>query len=126
MNSLKASDQTSTFAELKSSVALFARDRDWEQFHAPKNLTMAIATEAAELMEPFLWLSSEASLSLCATPEKKAKIAEELADVMIFSLQFANMTGIDVAAAIEAKIAKNASKYPVTKAKGRSEKYTEL
>jgi len=119
-------DTTTTLAQLKEATATFARERDWQQFHAPKNLTMAIAAEAGELMEPFLWISPEASLTLCSTPEKRAQIGEELADVMIFSLQFANMTGIDVAAAIDSKIAKNAAKYPVSKAKGRSDKYTEL
>ena len=113
-------------AQLKHATATFARERDWEQFHAPKNLTMAIAAEAAELMEPFLWVTAAESTTLCSKPEKKAKIEEELADVLIFAFQFANMTGIDIAAAVEAKIAKNAAMYPVAKAKGRSDKYTEL
>ena len=119
-------DDKVTLSELKHATATFARERDWEQFHAPKNLTMAIAAEAAELMEPFLWVTAAESTTLCSKPEKKAKIEEELADVLIFAFQFANMTGIDIAAAVEAKIAKNAAKYPVAKAKGRSDKYTEL
>lgn len=90
------------------------------------NLSMALATEAGELMEHFLWVSGAESSALCATSGKKAKIEEELADVVILALQFANMAKIDVAAAVETKIAKNAAKYPIAKAKGRSDKYTEL
>jgi dCTP diphosphatase len=122
---MKADNHT-TVAELKAVVAAFARERNWEQFHAPKNLSMAISAETAELMEHFLWASAEDSRSMCQDPEKRAQVAEELADVVILSLQFANMTGIDVAAAIETKISANAAKYPVSKAKGRSAKYTEL
>jgi len=119
-------DDSTTFAELKSRVLAFARERDWEQFHAPKNLSMALAAEAGELMEHFLWSTSEASRTIARDPAKRQKIEEELADVVIYALEFANMTGINVAAVIETKMAANAKKYPVEKAKGRSEKYTEL
>ncbi len=120
------SDSATTLAELKKRVLSFARERDWEQFHAPKNLSMALAAEAAELMEHFLWASPEESRAVALDPAKRARIAEELADVVIYALEFANATGLDVAANIEAKIAANARKYPVEKAKGRSVKYTEL
>jgi len=119
-------DATTTFADLKSRVLAFARERDWEQFHAPKNLSMALAAEAGELMEHFLWATSDASRTIAVDPAKRKKIEEELADVVIYALEFANMTGIDVAAVIETKMEANAKKYPVEKAKGRSEKYTEL
>jgi NTP pyrophosphatase (non-canonical NTP hydrolase) len=119
-------DATTTFAELKSRVLAFARERDWEQFHAPKNLSMALAAEAGELMEHFLWATPEASREIARESGKRQKIEEELADVVIYALEFANMTGIDVAAVIETKMAANAKKYPVEKARGRSEKYTEL
>jgi NTP pyrophosphatase (non-canonical NTP hydrolase) len=119
-------DSTTTLAELKTRVLAFARERDWEQFHAPKNLSMALAAEAAELMEHFLWAAPEASRGVTQDPAKRKKIEEELADVVIYALEFANVTGIDVAAAIEAKMAANARKYPVEKARGRAEKYTEL
>lgn len=119
-------DSTTTVAEIKTRVLDFARERDWEQFHAPKNLSMALAAEAGELMEHFLWATPEASRTVVADPAKRAKIEEELADVVIYALEFANMTGIDVAAVIEKKMAANAAKYPVEKAKGRSDKYTEL
>src|SRR5277367_1900037 len=120
------SDSATTLAELKERVLAFARERDWEQFHAPKNLSMAMAAEAAELMEHFLWASPEQSRAVAADPAKRARIAEELADVVIYALEFANATGLDVAANIEAKMAANARKYPVDKARGRSAKYTEL
>jgi NTP pyrophosphatase (non-canonical NTP hydrolase) len=119
-------DSNTTLAELKTRVLAFARARDWEQFHAPKNLSMALAAEAGELMEHFLWTTPDQSRAVVADPAKRTKIAEELADVVIYALEFANITGLDVAAAIEAKMAANAQKYPVEKARGRAEKYDEL
>ncbi len=119
-------DSSTTVAEIKARVLAFARERDWEQFHAPKNLSMALAAEAGELMEHFLWATPEASRTIAGDAVKRQKIEEELADVIIYALEFANMTGIDVAAVIEAKMAANAAKYPVEKARGRSDKYTEL
>ncbi|MFM8334555.1 MAG: nucleotide pyrophosphohydrolase [Opitutaceae bacterium] len=121
-----ASDARTTVAELKSQVLAFVRERDWEQFHSPKNLSMALAAEAGELMEHFLWSTPEQATAVARDPAKRERIAEELADVVIYALEFANMTGIDVAAAIQAKLASNARRYPVEKAKGRSDKYTEL
>lgn len=119
-------DSATTLADLKTRVLAFVRERDWEQFHTPKNLSMALAAEAGELMEHFLWATPEASRAIAADPAKRAKIADELADVVIYAIEFANMTGLDISAAIEAKMVANAQKYPVEKAKGRSEKYTEL
>ncbi len=127
METKALTDATATLGEIKTRVLAFAHERDWEQFHAPKNLSMALAAEAGELMEHFLWDTPEASREKVANdPARLAKIEEELADVVIYALEFANMTGIDVAAAIERKMAQNAAKYPVAKAKGRSAKYTEL
>jgi NTP pyrophosphatase (non-canonical NTP hydrolase) len=119
-------DSTATVADLKARVLAFVRERDWEQFHAPKNLSMALAAEAGELMEHFLWATAEQSRAIAAEPPKRARVAEELADVVIYALEFANATGIDVAAAVEAKMAANARKYPVEKSRGRADKYTEL
>jgi dCTP diphosphatase len=119
-------DSTATFAELKSRVLAFVRERDWEQFHSPKNLSMALAAESGELMEHFLWATPEQSRAIANEPAKRMKIADELADVVIYAMEFANMTGLDISAAIEAKMLANAKKYPVEKARGRSEKYTEL
>ena len=119
-------DDATTLGEIKARTLAFARERDWEQFHAPKNLAMALAGEAAELMEHFLWATPEASRELAREPAKRRKIEEEIADVVIYAAEFANMTGIDLAAAIETKMAANARKYPVEKARGNSAKYTEL
>ena len=119
-------DAATTVEEIRERVMTFARERDWEQFHSPKNLSMALAAEAGELMEHFLWTESQASAATLADPRKRSKIEDELADVVIYALEFANIGGIDLAKAIEAKLAQNAAKYPVEKAKGRSVKYTEL
>ena len=119
-------ESATTISDLKARVLAFVRARDWEQFHSPKNLSMALAAEAGELMEHFLWATPEQSRAIANEPAKRSKIADELADVVIYALEFANITGLDVAAAIEAKMKANAQKYPVEKARGRSEKYTEL
>ncbi|MEO5961345.1 MAG: MazG-like family protein [Opitutaceae bacterium] len=119
-------DSATTLAELKTRLLDFVREREWEQFHSPKNLSMALAAEAAELMEHFLWATAEQSRGIAADAAKRGKIADELADVVIYALEFANATGLDVASAIETKMAANAKKYPVEKARGRSAKYTEL
>jgi NTP pyrophosphatase (non-canonical NTP hydrolase) len=119
-------DQATQIQEIKDRVLAFAQARDWEQFHSPKNLSMAISAEASELMEHFLWQSPEASRQDMNAPALRAKVEEELADIFIFAIEFANVTGIDIAAIIESKMALNAQKYPVEKAKGRSAKYTDL
>jgi len=119
-------DETATVAALRESVLAFARERDWEQFHSPKNLSMALAAEAGELMEHFLWSESRNSAAALVDPKKREQIEDELADVVIYALEFANIGGIDLARAIGTKLAKNAAKYPVEKARGRSDKYTEL
>lgn len=120
------SDSGTTIDDIKQHVMAFARERDWEQFHSPKNLSMALAAEAGELMEHFLWSTPEQSRAIAQDPIKRGKIADELADVVIYALEFANSTGLDLAASIEAKMQANAKKYPVEKARGRADKYTEL
>lgn len=119
-------DDAVCLGELKAKVLDFARERDWEQFHSPKNLSMALAAEAAELMEHFLWTDSEASRKTAREDRLRKAIEEELADVVIYALEFANQSDLDLTAAIEAKLEQNAIKYPVEKARGRSVKYTEL
>jgi len=119
-------DAETCMQEIKDRALAFTKERDWEQFHSPKNLSMAIAAEAAELMEHFLWQSPEQSREDAQGEKLRAKIEEELADIFLFAIQFANMTEIDISAAIEAKMKRNAEKYPVEKARGRSDKYTEL
>jgi dCTP diphosphatase len=121
-----AEDAKSTFAELKQRILEFSDEREWGAIHTPKNISMALASEAAELMEHFLWTDSAQSRALCDDPVKGPKIREELADVLIYALEFANRTGIDVAQAIEEKVRVNGIKYPVEKARGNSKKYDEL
>jgi dCTP diphosphatase len=116
------SDSTTTVAELRKLIADFVAERDWSQFHAPKNVSMALAIEAAELMEHFQWLTTEDSRSLANEPEKLAEVAEELADVIGYSFALANELGIDVSSAIRAKMVKNAEKYPADKYRGRYER----
>jgi NTP pyrophosphatase (non-canonical NTP hydrolase) len=116
------SDRETTLLEVKSRVLEFVKDRDWERFHSPKNLSMALAAEAAELMEHFLWDTPEASVERA----KNEEVADELADIVIYAIEFANITGIDLSKAIESKMEKNASKYPVEKARGNALKYTDL
>lgn len=123
---MDASDDTCTLGELKRRIQAFARERDWEQFHAPKNLSMALAAEAAELMEHFLWVEPAASTQRASEPGRRRDIEDELADIVIYAMEFANMTGIDLSAAIATKMQANALKYPVEKARGRADKYTEL
>jgi NTP pyrophosphatase (non-canonical NTP hydrolase) len=119
-------DENTTLGTLKTEVLAFAHARDWEQFHSPKNLSMAIAAEAAELMEPLLWVTPEESRAVMDRPDKRAALQDELADIVVYCLEFANQTGIDLTTAITAKMARNAEKYPVEKARGRAEKYNEL
>lgn len=119
-------DAATRVAELKERILAFAQERDWTQFHTPKNLSMALAAEAGELMEHFLWADQAGQQAVLARPDKRAKIQDELADVIIYALEFANMTGIDVATAVTSKMQTNALKYPADKARGRSEKYNEL
>jgi NTP pyrophosphatase (non-canonical NTP hydrolase) len=113
------SDATTTVAELRQLVADFVAQRDWSQFHSPKNVSMALAIEAAELMEHFQWLTTEASRRMVDEPEKLAAIGEEIADVVGYSFALANELGIDLSSAIRAKMVKNAVKYPADQYRGR-------
>jgi NTP pyrophosphatase (non-canonical NTP hydrolase) len=115
-------DTTTTLEQLKKNVQEFVREREWEQYHTPKNLSMAIATEAAEVMEPFKWVKSDDSLE--HFKQHRAEIEDEIADVLITVLCFANSTGIDISSAFKKKLAEIKKKYPVQKAKGRADKYT--
>lgn len=114
-----ATDHDTTVATLRQDMARFVRERDWEQFHDPKNLSIAIATEAAELMEHFRWIKNDPSRDLVRDPQAKAAIAEELADVLAFAFSFANAADIDITTALRAKMAKNAAKYPADQYQGR-------
>ncbi len=115
-------DRETTLQQLKEQVGNFVRERDWEQFHTPKNLSMSIAIEAAELMEHFQWLTVEQSKDL---PDPALHdIGEELADIVIYSLSMANALNLDLAQTVRAKMAKNISKYPSDKVRGKAHKYT--
>jgi NTP pyrophosphatase (non-canonical NTP hydrolase) len=112
-------DATTTVAELRRLIADFVAERDWSQFHSPKNVSMALAIEAAELMEHFQWITTEASRHLASDPEKLAAVAEEIADVVGYSMALANELGIDLSSTIRAKMVKNAQKYPANEFRGR-------
>ena len=101
----------------------FAQEREWEQFHSPKNIATALAVEAAELLEPFQWLKEEESRRLAENPTDYARVEEEIADVMIYLLRLADLLEINLDQAVEEKIRKNAEKYPVALAKGNAVKY---
>ena len=112
-------DTTTTVQELREAMARFVRERDWEQFHSPKNLVMGLSVEAAELTEHFLWIDNEASRQVVGDAAKMGEIADEMADVACYLLALSNTLGIDLSDAITAKLAKNALKYPVEKVRGR-------
>ena len=110
--------------KLRNAVRKFAAERDWDQFHSPKNLAMALSVESAELLEIFQWLTEEESRDL--PPPTKAAAADEIADVLIYLLRIADKLAIDPVAAAQHKMIANAQKYPADKARGNNKKYTEL
>ena len=108
---------------LRSRLETFARERDWEQFHSPKNLSMALSVEVAEIAEHFQWLTEEQSRELDAA--KRAEVEQELADVLIYLVRLADQLGIDLLEAAQRKLAVNEAKYPADKVRGSSRKYSE-
>jgi NTP pyrophosphatase (non-canonical NTP hydrolase) len=113
------SDSTTSIAALKQLVADFVARRDWGRFHAPKNLSMSLAIEAAELMEHFQWISPEESRQMADDPDRLAAVGEELADVLCYALAMSNELGLDLSTTVRRKIAKNELKYPVAEYRGR-------
>jgi NTP pyrophosphatase (non-canonical NTP hydrolase) len=113
------SDHTTTVAALREQWAQFVAQREWEQFHSPKNLVMALAVEAAELMEHFLWIDNDASRTMAREPAVREQIADELADVSGVVLALCNALDLDLSEAIAHKMAKNVLKYPVEQSRGR-------
>ena len=116
-------DSRTTLAQLKKQIAKFIQQRDWEQFHSPKNLSMAIAIEAAELMEHFQWHYK--GQDLMRLKERKGEIENELADILAFILSFSNLYKIDLSNALLRKLKLNAKKYPSKLVRGQAKKYTE-
>lgn len=112
------------FDKLREQLRDFAAARDWDQFHSPKNLAMALAGEAGELLENFQWLTEEQSRD--PAPEVLAAASEEIADVLLYLVRLSDKLGIDPVAAAHSKMLANAQKYPVEKARGTARKYTEL
>ena len=114
-------DNKTTIYDLEQKIKLFCEERDWDQFHNPKDLAISISLEAAELLEVFQWSGSD---TLCE--QKKDKIKEELADVINYCVLMADVCGLDMDEIGQEKIKINNEKYPVKKAKGKSDKYSEL
>jgi len=115
---------TDTLKRLRDELAQFAAERDWDQFHNPKNLAMAVAGEAGELVEHFQWLTFEQAANLSRAT--RDEVALECADVLLFLVRLCDKLDIDLGAAAQKKLALNAKKYPVEKARGRATKYTKL
>jgi dCTP diphosphatase len=109
--------------DLRGNIKAFIEERDWEQFHSPKNLAMALSVEVAEIVEHFQWLTEEQSRNL--PPEKLAEIREEIGDVMIYLTELADKLGVDPVEAAKAKVTINGQKYPAELVKGKASKYTE-
>lgn len=112
-------DDHTTVAALREQVARFVAEREWQLYHDPKNLSMALAIEAAELMEHFQWVRSDELSAVVADPARRAEIADEVADVTCFLLAFVNAIGVDLSAAVDQKLRKNKVKYPVEQFRGR-------
>ncbi|MBE9508810.1 MAG: nucleotide pyrophosphohydrolase [Chloroflexi bacterium] len=113
-------DERTTLAELRQRVAEFVDARDWKQFHTPQNLSAAIAIEAAELMEHFQWLTGEQAAAAMQDEAKRAAVADELADVLIYALSLANALEVDVSAAVASKLERNEQRFPVKEWRGRA------
>ena len=114
----------SDLESLRNQLRTFAAERDWDQFHSPKNLAAALAVEASELLEHFQWLTEAQSQQL--PPETLDEVRAEVADVLLYLIRISDKLGINLVEAAKAKIVLNAEKYPVEKARGSSKKYTAL
>ena len=115
-----------TNADLQHALREFARERDWDQFHNPKNLAMALCGEIGELADLFQWLTPAQSAAIMGDPRRAHQVREELADVFGYVLRMADVLDVDLDSALRDKIDSNAVKYPVDKSRGRATKYTEL
>jgi dCTP diphosphatase len=122
-NSRSDGNASDALLSLRDALRQFAADRDWSQFHSPKNLAIALSVEAAELLEPFQWLKDGTAAEL--GPEGLAAVSEEMADVLLYLVMLADKLDVDLLAAARDKLEKNALKYPVEKSRGSARKYTE-
>ena len=111
---------------LQQALALFARERDWDPFHSPKNLAMALTGEVGELVELFQWLSEDASRRAAQDPATAGPVRDEIADVLIYLVRLAAVLGVDLDEAVRRKLAANALKYPVERARGKAKKSSDL
>lgn len=112
--------------DLKQRQRQFAQERDWDQFHTPKNLSMALAGEVGELLELLQWLTPQQAAAIADDPELLGAVEEEVADIQLYLWRFAEKCGVDIASAVERKLAINETKYPVEISKGSARKYTQL
>ena len=112
-------DAATTLAELKDVVRRFVEERAWQPFHAPKNLAMGLACEAAELMEHFLWVDGPASYGIAQEPARREQIADEMADILCYLLNLSTTLDIDLSDALRDKMVKNALKYPAEQYRGK-------
>ena len=124
MSASEHSNSPASLQDLRDRLRKFASDRDWDQFHSPKNLAIALSVEASELLEHFQWITSEQSQSLSA--EEISAVRKEMADVLLYLIRLSDKLDVDLLEAAREKILENAQKYPVEKAKGSSKKYTGL
>ena len=113
-------------SRLQEAIALFARERDWDPFHSPKNLAMALTAEVGELVELFQWLSEGASRSVAQDPATARRVRDEIADVLVYVVRLAAVLGVDLDEAVRSKLAANALKYPADRARGNAKKYSDL
>ena len=113
-------------ARLQQAIALFARERDWDPFHSPKNLAMALSAEVGELVELFQWLSEGASSRVAQEPATARPVRDEIADVLVYLVRLAAVLDVDLDEAVRSKLATNALKYPVDRARGSAKKYSDL
>lgn len=114
-----------TIQQLKKDIKEFVKGRNWEQFHSPKNLSMSLSIEAAELMEHFQWTNTvDEAVKVLKDKRKRSEVEDEVADIAIYLIDFCNLYNVDFEKAIIKKMKKNVKKYPVKLAKGKMEKYT--
>jgi len=119
-------DDQTTISQLKEKIRSFCEERDWDQYHSAKELTIGIVTESSELLQHFRFKSEKQVEELFSSPEKKEKISEEMVDTLYFLLRLAQRYDIDLATSLEKKMGKNEKKYPLEKSRGSNKKYNEL